>query len=468
MRRSRDCHRATLLAGVVALIAIAAPLSARQVVVGPDLIVGDVSEVLRWGTINGVTGYSLGSTACNVGTQFVSWDRHSSAHPVIAQSIYRLKTVDGATRFEQLGISWLKHGFQAANGNLCGTCSSGSGQVLSPGCSDPYSAGLNGSQSLMGPRSEVNPYTGVFPYPYIIGAQQIGNATFKRIPVPASELDPAQHPGAQFVGEVMYVTSDDAAAGNALNNASWRRMVVLTMQDGGWNLGMAGTTRQRRTAIQAWVELDFRVSFQFVDVPGEGRFVVGYRVHEVGDGTWDYEYAVQNYNSHRGARSLQIPFGPDVTLSQIGFHDVDYHSGEPQDGTDWAVSTGGGLSWSTASFDAQPNANALHWGTTYNFRFRADRPPVDGEIQLGLFRPGPPGAHQSITFVGPRPQSTVTPTCPGDANADGRCDGADLSVMLFTFGNTVPPGSGADFNDDGVVNGADLSELLSQFGLVCW
>jgi len=453
---------------VIALIAIAAPSWARQIVVGPDLIVGDVSEVLRWGTINGITGYTLGSTACNVGTQFVNWDRHSNAHPVIAQSIYRLKTVDGATRFEQLGIGWLKHGFQATNGNLCGTCSGGSGQVLSPGCSDPYSAGLNGSQSLLGPRCEVNPYTGVFPYPYLINWQQIGNATFKRIPVRSVDVDPALNPGAQFVGEVMYVAADDAAAGNGLNNASWRRMVPLTQQDGGWNLGMAGTTRQRRTAVQAWVELDFRVSSQFVDVPGDGRFVVGYRVHEVGDGTWDYEYALQNYNNHRGARSFHIPFGPDVGITQIGFHDVDYHSGEPQDGTDWSVSTGGGLMWFTTPHHIQPNANAIHWGTTYNFRFRANKPPVNGTIELGLFRPGAPGAPQSVTFVGPVPFSQVPPSCPGDANGDGRCDGADLSVLLFVFGQAVTPGTAADFNGDGVVNGADLSELLAQFGRVCW
>ena len=31
-------------------------------------------------------------------------------------------------------------------------------------CSDSYSAGLNGAQSGLGPKFEVNPTTGVFPY----------------------------------------------------------------------------------------------------------------------------------------------------------------------------------------------------------------------------------------------------------------------------------------------------------------
>ena len=40
------------------------------------------------------------------------------------------------------------------------------GSALGVGCSDPYGSGLNGSQNGLGPRYEVNPHTGVFPYPY--------------------------------------------------------------------------------------------------------------------------------------------------------------------------------------------------------------------------------------------------------------------------------------------------------------
>jgi hypothetical protein len=58
-------------------------------------------------------------------------------------------------------------------------------------------------------------------------------------------------------------------------------------------------------------------------------------------------------------------------------------------------------------------------------------------------------------------------SCPGDANADGRIDGADLSVLLGQFGAGVPAGSGSDFNGDGAVNGADLSVLLGRFGGAC-
>jgi len=52
----------------------------------------------------------------------------------------------------------------------------------------------------------------------------------------------------------------------------------------------------------------------------------------------------------------------------------------------------------------------------------------------------------------------------GDVNGDGVVNGADLSVLLSTFGTQVLPGFAGDLNCDGVVNGADLSVLLSNFG----
>lgn len=59
------------------------------------------------------------------------------------------------------------------------------------------------------------------------------------------------------------------------------------------------------------------------------------------------------------------------------------------------------------------------------------------------------------------------PTCPGDANADGVVNGADLSVLLGNFGLAGAGPEFGDFNGDGFCNGADLSVLLSQFGVTC-
>ena len=62
---------------------------------------------------------------------------------------------------------------------------------------------------------------------------------------------------------------------------------------------------------------------------------------------------------------------------------------------------------------------------------------------------------------------TPPPPCGGDANGDNMVDGADLSVLLFLFGQTITPGAAADFNGDGVIDGADLSVLLFRFGTAC-
>jgi hypothetical protein len=57
--------------------------------------------------------------------------------------------------------------------------------------------------------------------------------------------------------------------------------------------------------------------------------------------------------------------------------------------------------------------------------------------------------------------------CPGDLDADGAVNGADLGVLLSRWGAVVQPGSpdaGLDLNADGIVNGADLGVMLSRWG----
>jgi len=455
-------RRLVMLAGVAVMCGTAT----ARVSVGPDVTVGDITEVQRWGTVGGVTGYSIGTIACNIGNMSVSWQQNTNQHPVIAQALYRIKTVNGSTRFEQLGYAWLKHGFLANAGSLCGTCNGQSGQVLGAGCSDPYNSGLNGQQTGLGPRSEVNPFTGDFPFPYLLGWNQIGTATYKRIPVNNSDLDPALNTGATFIAEAMYISADDSFWGNNRNNASWRRVVVQTQQSGGWNMGVAGTTRQQRTALQAWAELDFGVQLATIDVPNDGQIMVAAKVTPIGANVWHYEYAVQNVNSYRGVQSFNVPFGNSAMLTNVEFRACPCHSGEPYSNAAWSQSFQGGVTWSSETFNQNPNANALRWGTVYNFRFDANVPPTTGQPQIRLFLAGTP---ETISVSLPVPNASNTPggSCPGDANGDNMVTGADLSVILSNFGTSRPAWSSGDLNGDGLVNGQDLSVLLSAFGNVC-
>ena len=352
--------------------------------VGPDVIVGELNGISNWGTVGDITAFSVGTTSCNVGDVELLWFANSTLHPVIGQNMYRLKD----DRFEQIGMSWLKHGFFALSFNECGCgCVGTDGTRLGVGCSDPYSASLNGWQGGLGPHFEVNATTGEFNWPFAFRGQT-GNAIYKRLQVHNSDLDPAQNVGALYFVEGHYVTPDDSEAGNKDNNASYQRVTVNPI-GGSFTLSLVDVTERERPAIQAWPDNDGSVLLHSLVDPDGGLFQLASKCSQNPDGTFHYEYALYNMNSHRSAQSFSIPVPSGVVFTNIGFHDVDYHSGEPYDGTDWPGSVGGGVvAWSTSTFSVNENANALRWGTTYNFRFDADSAPQTATATVGYFRSG--------------------------------------------------------------------------------
>ena len=390
---------AVLLLGTAALVSVRTEAGG----VGPDVTVFDLNGVRNSGASGGIRAYSVGTTSCNIGDQPLWWCNdagdtfcETNQHPVIAQNLYRLK--DG--RFEQLGASWLKHGFFSLN-NSNSECGDGTcvrpphgGDQLGIGCTDPYGASLNGSRPL-GMRSEVNAATGEFPYPFTeISAPSVID---QRIQVLESDLDPLQNAGARYFVEGHYVAPDDAAAGNGLNNASYREVSVAS---GSLNLNFVGETVREKAAIEVWPTLDKSVEFLRVDTQSNPveRFHVARKVSVVSPGTYRYEYAVHNLNSHRSARAFGVKFPGPTEITGIGFHDVDHHSGEPYDTTDWVAEVSaeeGSVVWATESLTANPDANALRWGTLFNFWFEADRPSGGVKHSLELFRGGGEGV---LTF----------------------------------------------------------------------
>ncbi|RJP34438.1 MAG: hypothetical protein C4547_10950 [Phycisphaerales bacterium] len=374
---------------------------------GPDVVVHDLFDVATWGARRNVTAFSVGTTSCNVGDTPALWIRATNEHPVIAQNMYRL--LDG--RFEQIGQSWLKHSFNATNQDGCGVCDYfpiPMGSKLGPDCSDPYSSFLNGRREPqppesgggggIGPRSEVNPVTGDFPYPYLF-SPPIRNELDRRLLVHNEDLDPELNPGALYFVEGHYITADDAAAGNDDNNASYRRIDVR-QSNGKYSIALTPGkfTQRQRAAIMAWPDHEQGVSVKPIDVDGDGRFLVGYRAASIGNGVWRYHYAIQNYNSHRAAWRFQVPVPPDVRISNVGFHDVDSHTGDGEQGgeysnEDWSVEVlPDAVVWKAVPYDEDVNANALRWGTLYSFRIDADAAPGLSDASIGLFRPGVPDA----------------------------------------------------------------------------
>ncbi len=393
---------------------------ATQGLRGPDVMIGSLSGVGNFGALGAISAFSVGTTSCNAGDEDLQWIANTSEHPVIAQNMYR--NLNG--RFEQIGMSWVKHGFIASAGDICSFgCippPGNTGTLLGVGCSDPYVASLNGSQGNLGPRSEVNAFTGQFPYPFT--SPPITSILDRRIQVRNDDLNPSLNPGASYWVEGQYVTADDAFAGNNNNNSSYRRASV-TDNFGAFTVQIIEATSWFNPAIRAWQDRDPTVTETDVIVPGEGLLILSSKATDLQTGFWHYEYAVQNITSDRSAGGFVIPIDPGTTIQNVGFHDVDYHSGEPYDGTDWpATVSSTSVRWSTTPYATDVNANALRWGTLYNFRFDADRPPSTLDITIELFKPGTP---TSVTGAGLAP-ATPPPNC-GDSVIEGteECDPPD-------------------------------------------
>ena len=242
---------------------------------------------------------------------------------------------------------------------------------------------------------------------------------------------------------------------------------------GSWAAG----TESRDPAILAWKRNglgsgapDPNVHEYIVDVPGDGRFYFAGKATPIGGGRWHYEYAVQNFNSDRAGGWFRVAIPPGADPTNVGFDDVDYHSGEPISNADWTISiAGNNITWSTQTFAANPNANALRWDTLYNFRFDCLGAPSVRGVTLGLFKPGHAGTPVSIQALLPVPAvpGGTQPTCVPDISGNGAVGVDDLLAVITTWGVCPPtpcPGDIAPIGGNGLVNIDDLLAVIVGWG----
>ena len=136
------------------------------------------------------------------------------------------------------------------------------------------------------------------------------------------------------------------------------------------------------------------------DPANDGIGAVGYKVTNPSPGVWHYEYAIYNENIDRAIQSFTVPLGAGATMTNIGFHAPPQHPGWTFDGTvgnagyssmPWAQTlTATDLSWSSETQAQNPNANAIRWGTLYNFRFDSNAAPGAQTATIGFFKTGAP------------------------------------------------------------------------------
>ena len=379
---------------------------------GPDVIVGDVNGLAQFGSQSGTqVGLALGTDACNAGVENLHWFAlPNNDHPVIPQNLYRMSGGPANDeRFEHIGQSSMKHAFTALTQNLCGFgCNGVGGSQLGSGCSDPYSAGLNAGPNL-GSRAWVNPFTGFFPRgdsptPPNTHTGHVHLGPSHRILTEVADLNTTLNPGATYYAEGQYVTPHEHAwcvanpgQCNMNNNVSYKRYNVIGTASP-FSFQAVGSTVRTQPAINAWPGATLRQIKP--DAASDGIAIVGYKVTNPTSGVWHYEYAIYNQNLDRGIQSFTLPKRPGVTLSNVGFHAPPQHPGWTADGTvgntgysstPWAQTEAGGLvTWASETLAQNPNANAVRWGTMYNIRFDANRPPVNSNATIGFFKTGAP------------------------------------------------------------------------------
>ena len=413
---------------------------------GPDVIVGELLDFVQMepGEVDGRVGLALGTDACNKGTENVEWFAlPDNRHPFIPQNLYRMSSgADNAERFEQIGQSWGKHAFAAASSNTCGFgCNGVGGDHLGSGCSDAYGAGLNGAQDLIGSRAWVNPFTGFFaqnPDPND-HTGHVHDVTSHRILVETNDLIPAQNQGATYFAEAQYVVPHEytwcqshPGQCNMYNNASYQQQSV----SGGptnFNFSPIGSTVREQSALMAWTGA--LVNEGEPDPGNDGIFFVGYKVTGPNAGVYHYEYAIYNQNLDRAIQSFEVvyPLFPPIVLNNVGFHAPPQHPGFANDGTQgdggyssdpWVFTTSfTSATWNCETFAQNQNANAIRFGTLYNFRFDSTAPPAETTANIGFFKTGSPisvkvqapaqsDATPTVTpsATPPTPTPTVTPT----------------------------------------------------------
>jgi hypothetical protein len=400
---------------------------------GPDIITGDIGlfgGLEQFGSSGTQVGLGVSTTSCNAGDQFVRFFALPEIeHPVIPHNLYRMSGGPGNDeRFEQIGQSWVKHAFGADQASNCFTCQPGGNfGYLGVGCADTYNNFQNAEQSGLGSRALINPFTGAFETTANNHDGHVHDGTSHRILVEGSDLNTTLNSGATYYAEVQYLSPDEYAwcqshpgQCNMYNNASYRRFNVSGTTS--FTFAAVGQVVRMLAAINAWPGATLS---PIEPEPGiDGRAFIASKVTNPSAGVWHYEYALYNENLDRAIQSFSVPLGCAIAVTNLGFHAPLNHPGFPNDGTlggagfsnvPWSSSqTTDAVSWSSETFAQNQNANAIRWGTLYNFRFDSNKPPITTNATIGFFKTGTPVtvaiAGPNVCDATPTPTPTATPT----------------------------------------------------------
>ena len=434
---------------------------------GPDLICSEVTSATSFGFVDGKVAYSFGTTLCNIGDSPVSYVPTTNQHPLISQSIYRLKD----HRIEQIGIGFVRHTTIPLPGNACGLgCTPGALDELGVGCSDTNASAVNGAQSMMSPRSEVNAYTGEYPYPPT-SFGQTGDAIYKRVQV---ELGDVSDPDALYFVETQVIVPGETGADARNNNVSYRQVVFTPATA---TASLVGPTFSQQPAIYAWRDHgngigmpDPSVLISSANVPDSGLVYVGSRAtHIDADGDYRYDYAIMNLNADQPIAWIEQSAGANGDAHEATFVSPMYHDDLDGliDAQAWSsdlLSCDTLLYRQAVGFPDDPDANTIRWGTAYSFSFRTvTEPYADQEngIRLGFGVASNDGMPYFFSANAYFPTPGDLFVCAADLNNDGELNFFDVSLFVQGYN------SGNDYNGDGQTNFFDVSQFVADYNECC-
>lgn len=431
---------------------------------GYDVVVPRINVLRQLGRIGSTFSLAAESHMCNRGSEPISCRNNPDPrHPFIAMNLYKLDAVPdrpGATRLRQIGVSWAKHVFAAGYMNDCGYgCpSTGISSTFRPGCSDIYDTATNGDQARLGPRSEINPWTGQFDFASSLLNQPLPpqTAITRRMRLTDAEVNAFLNPGATLLSEVFIIVAEDE---DHLNNVVHQRFYAAGFSGSVWSF-TAPTPAIIGPAINSWTGAEMRtVPPDVGQGSADGRCIIAARATPNGDGTWHYEYAVYNHDMHRAVRSVVLPLRPGAVAAAPGCFSVAGADLEPGfHENPWTIdAAAGSVAWSTDD-TAAPASNPLRWGTLNNYWFDSPHPPGPTRVALGLFRPaaGQPDVIEAIV-TGPS-------LCPGDFDLRGTVTVQDIFEYLFAYFTADPR---ADLDGSGTVTLQDLFAYLVAYFSPC-
>jgi hypothetical protein len=529
----RFSHRvvAALSLGIASLASAQPPETPLVRTTGTDGLIGVIADAYTYGTrtVDGtlIRSFAIGTYAWNMGDRPMVWVTSTNQHGLISQNLYR----GTGKRFEQVGASWMKNAMVAANSTFdatygaCVTQRVGGTNGLGVNCHDLYGSGFNSSAGLLGPRYDVNPTTGEFTYPFtpLVPPVTAGDNVARRIFTRDSDVQAAGNPGSVYYGETAYYAIDDAAWGNGRNNFCSRRLAAFgTLPTEPTPLPFDGPS-YRTSALEYWAWATPGVALSRVDVfersgtvvdkwrpyvQGDTqsvmlaaaqwvtlnrqlwtRYVAASGATDNGNGTWTYDIAVLNMNSHRAGAEIALHLPAGAVVSSTGFNAPLYHSGDRVRNAPWIVTnTAGKLAWrvdpatetvtlpSVGQVTLTPNA--LLFSTVHSFRVTVNRPPATGNGRLSFWRSpadatGEQGASVAITGM------TLPASCTADVGStggitgpDGVLDNNDFIAFIDAFFNADRfradvGGQGGAATPDNTLDNNDFVVFIDSFFTGC-